>query len=73
LDYNDFKTGYKYADVWLLLWSGSEDPATWKYKRRSTVLGLWHQLKMEMWNYHTEMCSLQAECESTQQNDEVPF
>jgi len=28
----------------------SEDRADWTYKRRGTVLGRWHQLKLEMYN-----------------------
>jgi hypothetical protein len=54
--YEDFKTGFTYADVYAMLWSGSEDPSTWKYKRRRTVLGLWHSLKSQMWEAHLAAC-----------------
>jgi len=27
----------------------SDDPKDWRYKRRRTVLGFWHQLKRDMY------------------------
>lgn len=47
--YDRFRTGLSYSDVLSMLWSNSEDSKDWKYKRRGTVLGLWHQLKKGMW------------------------
>lgn len=47
--YNEFRTGLTYRDVYAMLWSPSPDPSTWKYKRRSTVLGFWHQLKQQLY------------------------
>lgn len=74
LRYEDFRTGYKYADVYSMLWSGSEDPQTWKYKRRNTVLGLWHMLKEQMWEHHLEMCEYyMPELPFPDDSDEVPF
>ena len=50
--YKDFRTGFSYYDVFLMYWSADSDPNTWKYKRRSTVLGKWHQIKKELWEQH---------------------
>lgn len=40
-DYDKFRTGLRYYDVYQMA-------AGRKYRRRGTVLGLWHQLKLEM-------------------------
>ena len=47
--YDSFRTGLTFTDVRAMLLDESEDRADWRYKRRGTVLGLWHQLKMEMY------------------------
>lgn len=62
--YGDFKTGLQYYDVYLMI--DGLNPAVWKYKRRGTVLGLWHQLKKELWERHLEECQ-------PIEDDEVPF
>lgn len=67
LQYDAFRTGLTFRDVFALLWSGSDDPKTWRYKRRHTVLGLWHQIKLEMWNEH------KRECAWEEAGDECPF
>lgn len=73
--YREFRTGLTYRDVYAMLWVGSDDPATWKYKRRSTILGFWHQWKKSLWEEHQEWCRKQAEYEAEQEAlaDEVPF
>jgi len=48
--YDRFRTGLTYADVKRMMWDESEDRADWKNKRRGSVLGRWHQLKLEMYN-----------------------
>lgn len=63
----DLRTGLTYAEVFELLWSYHEDPDTWRYKRRHTVLGKWHQIKMELWEQHVAACNAQAA------EDRVPF
>jgi hypothetical protein len=47
-DYDKFKTGLTYQDVYCMMMDESEDREDWKYKRRGTVLGRWHQIKKEM-------------------------
>jgi hypothetical protein len=32
-----------------MLWIADEDSSRWRYKRRGTVLGFWHSLKLAMW------------------------
>lgn len=57
LEYADFKTGLTYRAVYQLLpWA--EDPKDGIPKRRGTVLGKWHQIKLEMWRYHLDNCGM---------------
>lgn len=58
--YDEMRTGFTYRDVQSMLWSADPDPATWKYKRRGTVLGLFHQIKMEQYE---EMMRREEEAE----------
>lgn len=48
-DYDEFRTGLTYRDVWEMMRNDDEDRSTWKYKRRGTVLGAWHQLKLQLY------------------------
>lgn len=57
MHYDAFRTGLTYGDVFGLLWSHSSDSKQWKYKRRGTVLGLWHQLKQDAWKQHVAECT----------------
>ena len=52
----DLRTQQTFRSVKDLLWSYSTDPKDWQYKRRHTVLGKWHQLKMQLWNEHIACC-----------------
>lgn len=61
LSYADFRTGYTYADIFGMFWVGSDDPAEWVYKRRHTVLGKWHQIKLELWSEHLDTCDGETE------------
>lgn len=54
--YKNLKTGFKFEDIHQMLWVGTPDYSQWKYKRRHTVLGLWHQIKMSMWDQHLKEC-----------------
>lgn len=45
-DYDRFRTGLNYRAVRAMVPAG-------RYRRRGTVLGLWHQLKLEMFEYAT--------------------
>ena len=56
LSYAEFRTGETFQSIKDSLWVGSDDPADWKYKRKGTVLGRWHQLKKELWVEHVENC-----------------
>ena len=66
LAYDDMRTGHTYQSIYEMLWSGNEDSSTWVYKRRLTILGKWHQIKLEMWDDHVEMCRREAEWEEQQ-------
>lgn len=61
LTYSQLRTGFTYEEVYQMLWVSSEDPRDWKYKRRHTVLGKWHQIKLEMWDEHVHLCEEDAE------------
>lgn len=52
--YEEFRTGLTFRQVRAMLWVQSNDPKDWKYKRRNTVLGLWRQIKREM---YAELCA----------------
>lgn len=65
LAYQDFRTGLTFQDVKSMFWVNDPDSATWKYKRRNTVLGKWHQIKQELWARHLDGCA--------KDHEEVPF
>lgn len=60
LTYEQLRTGYTYKEIRMLLWVGDPDYSKWKYKRRHTVLGLWHQIKKSMWSEHLYICDMMA-------------
>jgi hypothetical protein len=47
--YDAFRTGLTFAAVKRMLWVHNPDPSTWRYRRRGTVLGFWHSLKLQLW------------------------
>lgn len=61
MTYESFRTGLSYRDVYAMLWSGSDDPRDWRYKGRHTVLGLWHQLKLQLWEQYLDAAEGEAE------------
>ena len=54
--YTKFRTGLAFVDVKMMMWSGSEDPADWRHRRRHSVLGYWHELKIQLWMLHLGLC-----------------
>ncbi len=64
----NYDTGrpYTYVEIRMLLWVGSDDYDTWKYKRRNTVLGLWHSIKLSQWKQHMYECEMAAQFEEEQ-------
>lgn len=73
--YARFKTGLRYRDVFLMLWDNSRNTSEWRYKRRGTILGLWHSIKKELWSRHTdvECASMEQSYGATGTDDAVPF
>jgi hypothetical protein len=59
--YAEFRTGLSYRDVYQMLWSGSDDPRDWRYKGRHTVLGLWHQLKQQLWQQYLDAADAESD------------
>lgn len=56
LRYEELATGLTYREILGMLWSSDDDPATWRHKRRGTVLGMWRQTKLELWAEHLATC-----------------
>lgn len=74
LTYDQFRTGLSFGDVSLMLWHPSENPANWRSRRRSGVLGFWRQLKKDLWAVHQRDCAKPADpFEDTEQADEIPW
>ncbi|HEY5955775.1 MAG TPA: hypothetical protein VIV60_04445 [Polyangiaceae bacterium] len=48
--YDEFRTGLTYRDVWEMFRDDNDDRGTWRYKRRGTVLGHWHEIKLQLYN-----------------------
>lgn len=65
LTYSQLRTGFTFEDVYQMFWVGSEDPKDWKYKRRHTVLGKWHEIKLDMWAEHVYLCEESVSCENS--------
>ena len=47
--YDAFRTGLTYKDVWEMLRNDSDDRAKWKHKSRGVILGMWHELKLQLY------------------------
>lgn len=47
--YGKFRTGMTYRDAYQMAWCRP-------HKRRHTVLGIWHQVKRELWEEHLGRC-----------------
>lgn len=48
-EYDRFRTGLTFREVSRMMRVASDDPADWQHKRRRTVLGYWHALKLQLW------------------------
>jgi len=57
--YEQFRCAYlkTYQDVYRSLMDCSDNPEDWKYKRRHTILGYWHMIKLEEWAHHKVDCA----------------
>ena len=69
-EYRQMKTHLTFDEVFWMIRSPSDDSSDWpKGISRHTVLGKWHQVKLEMWD-HLQQSKNRVEltCES-----EVPF
>lgn len=51
-EYKKFRTGFTFKEIRQMLWSYSSNPRDWKHITRHTVLGKWHEIKLEMWNQY---------------------
>lgn len=69
LEYDDMKTGYTFASVRAEMFKASDDPSQWRQKRRNSVLGFWHELKLGLWEYHIGQCGQTEESDPERQQD----
>ena len=56
MTYKEMKTGLDFGAVQDMLFVESNDPQFWRQKGRSSVLGVWFEIKRSMWRDHLEMC-----------------
>lgn len=51
--YDEFRTGLTFRHVRQAMMVPTNDPQTWRQKRRHSVLGYWRELKMQLFeDYH---------------------
>jgi hypothetical protein len=55
-EYDNFSTNLTFKEVRDMMWVNDQDSTQWRHKRRKSVLGYWHELKLAMWREHLEMC-----------------
>jgi len=63
-EYDKFSTNLTFKDVRDMMWVNDTDSSRWRHKRRKSVLGYWHELKLAMWREHLEMCKEVTEVNS---------
>ena len=51
--YDAFRTGITFREARRMLWVHDDDRTRWRHKRRHTVLGFMHELKLMLW-YSTQ-------------------
>jgi hypothetical protein len=47
--YDEFRTGLTFRDVKRMLYVHNADSSKWRYRRRGTVLGFHHALKLQLY------------------------
>lgn len=47
--YDQFRTGLTYSEVREMLRCDSDDRSQWRYKTRGVVLGMWHEIKLQLY------------------------
>lgn len=55
--YAEHRTGLTFATVRGMMRTFSHDPSDWRHKRRRSVLGFWHELKLNSWFYEHGNCA----------------
>ena len=73
LKYKNLSTEFTFKEIHDMLWVGTPDYSQWKYKRRRTVLGLWHQIKMSLWDQHLKGCEKYQMYKEAQEQYESEF
>lgn len=60
LTYERLRTNLSYVEVQRTLWVVSINSNEWRHKRRSSVLGKWHEIKQRVWKDHLDECEYNA-------------
>jgi hypothetical protein len=63
--YEAFRTGLTFREVRAMLWSPSDDPRQWRQKRRSSVLGKWREIKLELYDQYVGRLDLVADVQKS--------
>lgn len=62
--YDAFRTELSFGAVRAEMFTTNPDPATWRQKRRSSVLGFWHERKVVLFRFHVQECEHYARLEA---------
>jgi hypothetical protein len=54
IGYDEFRTGLTYHEVWEMLRNDDDDSKVWRYKSRGVILGMWHELKMQLYQQYLD-------------------
>lgn len=59
-DYDKFRTGLSFSTVRQMLNTYDQDHSKWKRISRGTVLGFWHEMKLQLYAQATDDASRSA-------------
>lgn len=72
LTYDAFRTGETFASMRQAMFVDAPDSSQWRYKRRNSVLGFWHQWKVALFRLHVTMCEHYARLEAEETASRKP-
>jgi len=73
LKYDNFRTGFTFAEVKNMMWTNDEDREKWRNRRRPAVLGFWMELKQNMWTSHKGECDRPHGPMFETEHEEIPW
>ena len=69
IGYDEFRTGFTYSEIREMLFCDSPDPKQWRYKTRGVVLGMWHEIKLQMYNQYLDALETSEDCHGQHQRE----